>query len=481
MAFIEGTAGNDLLVGTADYDFIFGYEGDDTIDAGMGNASITAGPGSDTVDYSNVEYGFANLYHWDLSAGIDAVLNIDGDIASVTSGSDIDTIIGIQSLFTNPDATDGIFVDGTQYNDAFHITHTVYSDGQLIIRPGDGVDSYYVYGSPGQISNTRLVFFGGNQGVEIDLSLNQGQIINDGYGNLETIYGPANIRQFWLTAHDDYFVGSDADERIIGYSGDDYIDGGNGIDRIDFQGSGFSSVVVNLEEGWATGEYSYFDPIIEREITRDFNYTLANIENVSGAPSSGDDITGSAASNILRGRGGDDTIAGLGGDDTLRGDQGDDYLNGGEGADVLLGGADNDTLNGGLGNDTLNGGSGADCFEFGLQNGQDVVEDFEKGTDKIDLSAFGEFLLFGGRKVVALDLPDHVTAKQQETTKVQTGFDILDSNLDGKLDNNDDAIDVINNGEDMLIDLGAAYGGSAGTDTILLSGIVELTIDDFIF
>ena len=59
----------------------------------------------------------------------------------------------------------------------------------------------------------------------------------------------------------------------------------------------------------------------------------------------------------------------------------------------LDGGAGNDTLVGGRGTDTLTGGAGADLFRFltnqdsGVGLARDVITDFEKGSDKIDLSA----------------------------------------------------------------------------------------------
>ena len=39
-------------------------------------------------------------------------------------------------------------------------------------------------------------------------------------------------------------------------------------------------------------------------------------------------------------------------------------------------------------NDTLTGGTGIDIFEFGSDNGDDVVTDFTNGEELIDLSAF---------------------------------------------------------------------------------------------
>lgn len=44
---------------------------------------------------------------------------------------------------------------------------------------------------------------------------------------------------------------------------------------------------------------------------------------------------------------------------------------------------------GGAGNDRLTGGKGADVLVFATGAGADRVKDFDVGTDRIDLSAFG--------------------------------------------------------------------------------------------
>ncbi|SFP90231.1 beta strand repeat-containing protein, partial [Pseudomonas borbori] len=62
----------------------------------------------------------------------------------------------------------------------------------------------------------------------------------------------------------------------------------------------------------------------------------------------------------------------------LGGDSGNNNLIGGEGDDILLGAS---------GNDTLTGGAGADTFVWRAgDTGNDVVKDFNKGEDVIDLS-----------------------------------------------------------------------------------------------
>ena len=64
----------------------------------------------------------------------------------------------------------------------------------------------------------------------------------------------------------------------------------------------------------------------------------------------------------------------------------DDLLEGSSIDDLLIGLAGSDTLIGFLGDDTLSGGSDNDIFEFDDNFGQDVIADFELGSDRIDLS-----------------------------------------------------------------------------------------------
>lgn len=88
-------------------------------------------------------------------------------------------------------------------------------------------------------------------------------------------------------------------------------------------------------------------------------------------------IQGGSVSGILCGEGGHDVLFGRGGHDVLCGGTGNDTLNGGTGDDISLGGA---------GRDTHSGGSGKDTFVLTLDNGIDVIKDFQNGQDKLGLA-----------------------------------------------------------------------------------------------
>jgi len=94
----------------------------------------------------------------------------------------------------------------------------------------------------------------------------------------------------------------------------------------------------------------------------------------------GDDrISGSDVGEFIRAWRGSDRIQGKGGDDHIKGGAGDDRINGGSGDDVL---------GGGRGRDVLSGGTGRDRFVYeGINEGNDIIKDFQVGEDLIDLSA----------------------------------------------------------------------------------------------
>lgn len=71
-------------------------------------------------------------------------------------------------------------------------------------------------------------------------------------------------------------------------------------------------------------------------------------------------------------------LTGIGNDDA-------NTITGNAGRNTLFGMEGNDSLNGGKGDDVLIGGMGEDEFHFVRGTGTDIVADFEKGTDFLDL------------------------------------------------------------------------------------------------
>ena len=105
--------------------------------------------------------------------------------------------------------------------------------------------------------------------------------------------------------------------------------------------------------------------------TADSNAATVTITVGAGCNGRQATITGTSASNNLKGTNGDDVIAGLGGNDAIQGGSGLDTICGGTGSDTLRGDNGNDALFGGAGNDTLRGDNGNDALFGGA--GADVL------------------------------------------------------------------------------------------------------------
>jgi serralysin len=97
----------------------------------------------------------------------------------------------------------------------------------------------------------------------------------------------------------------------------------------------------------------------------------------------GDTLCGGLNADTLRGLGGNDVLRGGFGKDTLYGGAGNDRLDGGWGADILIGGPGADVLTGGQGRDIFRYESMED---FGTLDARDVITDFRRNEDRIDLS-----------------------------------------------------------------------------------------------
>lgn len=114
---------------------------------------------------------------------------------------------------------------------------------------------------------------------------------------------------------------------------------------------------------------------------------LGDYSNVIEGTESGEQLYNFGnVSDHLIGLGGDDQLFGFGGNDKLEGGTGNDYLDGGDGNDVQLGGEGNDQLGGDAGNDWLSGGLGNDKYVFGLNSGQDTINN--SGSDGTDWLIF---------------------------------------------------------------------------------------------
>lgn len=326
-----------------------------------------------------------------------------------------------------------------------------------------------------------LVVAGGNAAV-------------DWQGNVETM---VSVESFVGTQFVDTMLGDNDSETYRGLGGLDVFSGGGGSDTVaydrDAAFGGTAGVTVDLGAGTATDGFGNGD-------------IFASIENAIGTQAN-DNLTGSTASNLLRGLGGNDILDGVaGGNDIMQGGQGNDtYIvttgsqtvdeaaDNGDGIDevkssinfslsnparvlgnvenltlvgaaivgigndldnvitgndqdnFLSGDSGNDTLNGGIGNDALNGDGGNDALNGGV--GDDVLVG-GSGNDTL-VGGDGDDRMFGG-----------------------DGNDSLDggtggNHLEGGLGNDTYALGAKADGEDAIIDTGGVDSISSTIDRTL--------------
>jgi Ca2+-binding RTX toxin-like protein len=388
-------------------DTINGSSGDDIIYYTKGSDIINGGTGIDWMDFSACSY-LANV---DLGTGKYTI--------SPYTGTEISSIINVENI------------TGSDYNDSL-----VGSAGNNILLGGKGSDA--INGGAGMDTSSYTKSTG------VTVNLNLGTAIEK-YGAYTTYTDSlTSIENIIGSSFADSIIGNSLNNVFTGGAGNDTLDGGTGVDTASYS-TAYQGVKANLTTGSATGHGTD---------------TLLNIENVIGS-SYADTLTGNSGSNSLFGGAGNDILTGGAGNDILNGSAGTDWayyntavsavsaslattavqitggagsdtlidienllgsqygdtltgsaaaniLSGGAGNDILNGGAGNDTLIGGAGKDALTGGAGADIFSFSTTTesakgtNRDVITDFVRGTDKIDLSAIDANVFVTGNQAFTL-------------------------------------------------------------------------------
>ncbi|MCC5631611.1 M10 family metallopeptidase C-terminal domain-containing protein [Nostoc sphaeroides CHAB 2801] len=386
---IQGTNNNDNLVGTSGNDTIEGLNGNDTLSGQGGNDQLLGGYGSDTLSggAGNDQFVLENFRGSVGAQNLDIVTDFQKGADKIdlrTLGiSDFNTI----SLLTTED-TDNNAIISTRYN--------LY----------DG-DYYYRL----QINGIRK-----SQLQVTDFIFNSA-VVND------TISGSGNNDDLFGGLGNDSLLGGDGDDRLFGEQGDDKLLGGYGSDTF-YGGAGNDQFVLENFRGSVgaqnldivTDFQKGADKIDLRTLgISDFNtislLTTEDTDNnaiistrynfyngdyyyrlqINGIRKSQLQVTDFIFNSAVV----NDTISGSGNNDDLFGGLGNDSLLAGDGDDRLFGEQGDDKLLGGYGSDTLYGGAGNDQFvlenfrgSVGAQN-LDIVTDFQKGADKIDLRTLG--------------------------------------------------------------------------------------------
>ena len=430
---LKGGGGDDDLAGSTGSDTLEGGAGADELDGGTNGSEADGkeeGTTADTLSY----------------AGSDAGVTVNLATVSLSGGHAEGDEIAVQRDAYDPDgAAEGDPVDvatfenvtGSGHNDTLTGDHRVNTltggKGNDSLRGMSGVDT--LIGGPGA---DRLD--GGEDAREKNNTIQAREAVDlnkDGDtadpGEAAIVAGPASIdvasyagSKMGVTVDLDSGRGLAGDaegdtlvniEKVDGSGNDDVFIAGSGADNIDGKGNttgGIGDTVsYELSEAGVIVDLTVATAQTDTTDTAEDSYAvgdiLANIENVTGSLDD-DTLTGTGEANVLNGGDGDDTLdGGTGGFDTLMGGAGNDTLKGGDDTDdgiattrdgdTLMGGAGNDILEGGTGNDHLDGGDGNDelkgeagtdtfIFSPGDGNAHDIIDDFNKDQDAIDLSAF---------------------------------------------------------------------------------------------
>jgi Ca2+-binding RTX toxin-like protein len=181
-----------------------------------------------------------------------------------------------------------------------------------------------------------------------------------GTGN-DTLYGGADADEIYGQDGDDLIYGGDdfATDILVGGDGNDTIDGGQAWDQM-YGGPGNDTFYVSQQVDWIFEQPGEGTDTVIADSPNGY-YLYANVENLTLVGNTPFGV-GNELGNLIVGNAIGNTI---------------------------LAGAGNDTLDGGAGLDILWGQAGADTFRIGKGTGTDIIADFQVGTDKLDVSAFG--------------------------------------------------------------------------------------------
>lgn len=172
-------------------------------------------------------------------------------------------------------------------------------------------------------------------------------------------------------------------------NGDDVIDGGVGDDRI-FSGGGNDVIIFGRNSGQDMIDGGEGNDVVQADRDGSVLYwgSLSGVEAISGAGHAHVEIAGSSGNDVI-------DLHAILVDGIAR-------VSGGDGDDRIVGSTLVDTLTGNKGADQLWGGDGNDSFRYSWigdsrkGSGVDIIQDFETGEDRIDLSKLDASTRTGG-------------------------------------------------------------------------------------
>ncbi|WP_295401773.1 calcium-binding protein [uncultured Thiocystis sp.] len=341
---LQGTTGDNVINGLAGTDTL-SYEGSATagvtVNLNLATAQVTGGSGKDTLfsienlkgstfnDTFIASVGNNRLDGFSgsdtvsyVSSGTSVIVNLGLTAAQNTGGSGKDTLIGIENL------------TGSTSNDT--LTGNIYANildgwtGADTLTGGNGND-IYVVDNAGDIVKETNTSLSQIDTVRASISF----ILGSNFENLE-LTGTAAING----------TGNALANRLTGNAGVNTLTGGDGNDIYVVDNAGDTVVEINPS-------------------TTQIDLVQASISFILGSNLENLELTGTAAIN-----GTGNALA--------------NQLTGNAGSNILTGGAGNDRLTSNGGNDTFDFNA---LSEMGTTSSTwDIIADFTRGQDKIDLS-----------------------------------------------------------------------------------------------
>ena len=221
----------------------------------------------------------------------------------------------------------------------------------------------------------------------------------NGNSGVNIITGSLGIDTLSGGAGNDIYMINNLATYTNGVTADRIADTGGGADQIRFTGSGTLTLSANTSG-------------IDRIVIGTGTAELADVTGVTAASINAGAVTGAY------------------------------QLRGNSGVNTLVGGAGDNTIIGGRGGDNLTGGAGRDLFaywnidnSFGRGSTRDIINDFVRGTDKIDLATIDAIL--GGANnafsnaLIVSQASSAFTANGQLRVFLEAGNTIIEGNTVG--------------------------------------------------
>ncbi len=425
---LHGGGGNDCLDGGIGDDQLFGDAGDDTLVGGAGTDYLAGGAGNDTY----------------VIGADDSPLNAAGHSEVIDDSEGANTVV-----------LDSVSVDGTVLGGFGSMLALSFADGQqlAVLNGVSGAVQTYEFADGTQLSYSELV----GHLSEVPMSS------IDAQGQLHALGGRG----------DDSITAAQGGSILSGGRGDDTLQGeGGGNSYLFSQGDGHDTITdlggIDPQTGQpvAASRVVFGAGVSASDLSLNFDTGL-----VIDVGSGGDQLRldGVAASDVQAGP--NITSFEFADGSVLSYQQliarGFD-LSGTAGDDSLIGTSVDDRFDGQAGNDTMQGGAGSDTYAWGIDAGQDVIDDGDTNAAATDTLRVGTGL--SGSDLLlnrsGNDLIVHLVGSADTATVVNqfAGAGIEQMAFDDGTTWN--ASDIAAHVTNELTDAADTYTGTAGDDFI---------------